>query len=440
MKKVFLVIFSGVLLVALTASAFALTLIPNKYSDVSNEVVDGKYAGTKYFKAINFLSDEGVVNGYPDGTYKPNNSINRAEFLKIVVEAFYAAEFETYSDKTCFTDVKAKEWYTKYVCFAKEQGIVNGYEDGTFKPASTINLVEALKITLKTFGYEYAASDPWYKGLVEKAASKNFIPVDFTSFGQMMNRGQMADLITRIIKTEKGEIGAYLEMLGLSTNQVVTYDSLSKGTNVEGGGETPPVEDNLISKVCSAASLKPGMPVTCDDDKKKLFGCESAENVTYGDFDFVQCNKTGVSAHDVLVFGGGLLANGYNLIGTDENTGVGILADLDDLQDFWGTIKSGEDAREFVKAYMGYSEAFTLKEIKSKFGESIKLSVGEDTIKYSGVSSVDGAYEFSLYYKDIFGCSPFYVHEVTFTVKDKSVTEKDETLIADTGVEALCVD
>jgi len=71
-------------------------------------------------EAINFLKENGIISGYSDGTFKPTNPLNRAELLKILVEGVgYSPDENVY--KNCFSDVK-EDWYAKYVCYAKEQG------------------------------------------------------------------------------------------------------------------------------------------------------------------------------------------------------------------------------------------------------------------------------------------------------------------------------
>ena len=79
--------------------------------------------------AINYLFDANIVDGYVDMTYRPNNSINRAELLKILVES--RVDNVPIGGRNCFNDV-AEDWYAKYVCYAKTEEWINGYGDGNF--------------------------------------------------------------------------------------------------------------------------------------------------------------------------------------------------------------------------------------------------------------------------------------------------------------------
>jgi S-layer family protein len=97
-------------------------------------------------EAINSLLESEVVAGYPDGTFRPDGEINRAELTKMIVAT--QAEPDPNKYKNCFSDV-TDEWFAPYVCYASEQGWVVGYEDEKFKPANNINRAEALKIMLE---------------------------------------------------------------------------------------------------------------------------------------------------------------------------------------------------------------------------------------------------------------------------------------------------
>jgi len=208
MKK--FIVFTVVSFLFLALSAVAAF----KYSDVNS--------ANNYSEDIQLISDLGIVKGYDDGTYKPYQTLNRAELLKIIIEASFEDEFEAFAGQNCFSDVPGSEWYTKYVCFAKDRGIVEGYSNGRFEPDQEINFVEALKITLKGFDYKYDVSDPWYKGIVEVAESHNFIPLSVSYFDQSLNRGQMADLIARILKEDKtGTVATYAVMKNNTDNRLV---------------------------------------------------------------------------------------------------------------------------------------------------------------------------------------------------------------------------
>ncbi len=86
--------------------------------------------------------DKGLVNGYPDGTFKPNKSITRAEFITMVNAAFGFKE-DTAAN---FPDVKSTDWFAGAIATAKTAGYVSGYADGTIRPESMITRQEAAVI------------------------------------------------------------------------------------------------------------------------------------------------------------------------------------------------------------------------------------------------------------------------------------------------------
>lgn len=101
--------------------------------------------------AIEALYNLGILSGYTDGTFKPENTINRAEFLAILSSAV-DADFAGKKLENCFKDVKT-EWFAAFVCYAKEAGWVNGYTDGTFKPGQSVAKAEAVKIIFAATEY-----------------------------------------------------------------------------------------------------------------------------------------------------------------------------------------------------------------------------------------------------------------------------------------------
>lgn len=189
-----------------------------------------------YYDGIALLKDKGIVEGYGDGTYRPKDTINRAEMLKILIEAKYLGEntsfLNSYTDEACFDDVEADKWYTGYICYAKKKSWINGYADGSFHPVDNINFVEAMKIVMNVSDLKlmhdgnFSEDDPWYRNYVESAATYALIPMTIKNFGQLINRGEMADMIARKIQYDDGKLGEYL---GNRAAYVVDYATIYKG-------------------------------------------------------------------------------------------------------------------------------------------------------------------------------------------------------------------
>ena len=113
----------------------------NNFSDVS--------ADKWYNNAVSTLCNMGVIGGYADGTFRPDAPISRAEFAKIAVSFTQNNGSATYN---YFTDVKTTDWFAPYVTAAKDAGLIEGYSDGSFKPESKITRAEACAIVNRTLG------------------------------------------------------------------------------------------------------------------------------------------------------------------------------------------------------------------------------------------------------------------------------------------------
>ena len=113
----------------------------NNFSDVS--------ADKWYNNAVSTLSRMGVIGGYADDTFRPDAPISRAEFAKIAVSFTQNNGSAVYN---YFTDVKTTDWFATYVTAAKDAGLIEGYSDGSFKPESKITRAEACAIVNRTLG------------------------------------------------------------------------------------------------------------------------------------------------------------------------------------------------------------------------------------------------------------------------------------------------
>lgn len=164
---------------------FVTQIFSNDYKELDNQntkVFTDVDLGTKNAEAISYLKSVNIISGYSDGSFKPNNPLNRAELLKILVNSALPAgegdKLDTQKYSNCFPDVHA-EWFAKYVCIAKEKGWVSGYPDGTFKPSNEINKVEAMKMLLEIFQVPLAtpkdnpfsdvSMDAWFSKYIETA-------------------------------------------------------------------------------------------------------------------------------------------------------------------------------------------------------------------------------------------------------------------------------
>jgi len=192
----------GALCILILSSTIFQSVLASSFSDVPYS--------HPYSTSISFLESYGIIEGYEDGTYKPDSKINRAEFLKIALEAT-KVELDN-ATPTGFTDIDESAWYAQYLRKAKSENWVQGYPDGTFKPEQEINKVEALKILGEIQAWdrltapevpESAFKDTyrfvWYSPYVYFAKENNllFEETDYLYPDEKINRGYMAELVYR---------------------------------------------------------------------------------------------------------------------------------------------------------------------------------------------------------------------------------------------------
>lgn len=181
---------------ALLAVASALGPVSPAFAEFSD------IRASSHSEAILSLQADGVVEGYANGTFQPNATINRAEFLKIVLEAAYAdADIAAGQSSASFPDVPQGAWFAKYVNFGVSNDIIDGYPDGTFKPDEDVNFVEAGKIMTLAFKLSpQDTSGEWYEPYARALEASKAIPAEVSSLETKLTRGQMAEMLWRVIE------------------------------------------------------------------------------------------------------------------------------------------------------------------------------------------------------------------------------------------------
>lgn len=156
------------------------------------------------------LVADGVVEGYSDETFRPDSPINRAEFTKIVLGALGYTIPDSISESS-FSDAPIDTWYAPYTQTAYDEEIVEGYSDGTFGAANYINRAEAVKILLNAAGVDATESlvefpdvdqNAWYAPYVATAYSMGIISgYENGNFGPAdnMTRAQVCKVIVELL-------------------------------------------------------------------------------------------------------------------------------------------------------------------------------------------------------------------------------------------------
>ena len=147
MKKVLSIVLSIAMVVCLAPTmAFAATTSASSsaaYSDIEGTACEG---------AVNVLSALKVVDGFTDGTYKPEQTVTRAQMAKLIVTALGVADYAT-AKTSKYTDMGAATWAIPYVEYASNLNIVNGVGHGKFNPNGLVTYEQAATMIVRALGY-----------------------------------------------------------------------------------------------------------------------------------------------------------------------------------------------------------------------------------------------------------------------------------------------
>ena len=168
------------------------------YYDVTSE--------TAYNEAIIVLSEKGIIQGYDDGTFRPGNTVTRAEAAAILTRGFYSDNIIK-DERTTFSDVNEYHWASGYIMLMVRKGIVNGFTDGTFRPNDEVTYGQLVKMLVCLLGYgdEAEAYGGYGVGGYMLAAQELLLTEGiYASFNDPLTRGQVAQLVYNGIKYVNG--------------------------------------------------------------------------------------------------------------------------------------------------------------------------------------------------------------------------------------------
>ncbi len=156
------------------------------------------------FPAVQYLVEHNVIRGYEDNTFLPDRILTRAEALKISLLA--SGNNPTSSPDAGLTDVPADSWFKPYIDAAVQQGIIKGYEDHTFRPNQNISRAEGVKILFSSFAiklpttahptYSDIKADNWFYPYASLLQDKGLWAPDTVLFepNQGLTRSEIAGI------------------------------------------------------------------------------------------------------------------------------------------------------------------------------------------------------------------------------------------------------
>jgi len=204
---------------------------------------------TEYERAALVLSALDIMSGYSDKTFRPDESLTRAEFATATVRVMGISSAVKKSGDVEFPDVGVKHWAYGVISMACSLGYFEGFGDGTFGPDNPVTLEQAVKVmvSMLRYGFISESSGSYPSGYLAVARQKNLLRGIGASTGRPISRGDAALLIYNSLEaemlTQRGSAiyteGATIlsENLGVKTVKgIITANSL---TELKGGTRAP---------------------------------------------------------------------------------------------------------------------------------------------------------------------------------------------------------
>ena len=273
MKKVL----SLVLVIAMVLSSFSFAFAAN-FEDVEGD----------YEEAINALVALGVVRGYEDGTFRPENILTRAELAVLLVESLGYGGLVAGSTSN-FSDTQ-NHWSNGYVGIAAGTGLVLGYPDGTFKPDQPLTYDEAITMILRAVGYaDSALKGNWPTNFKVKAIDLDLLD-DVNMATAAADRGGVAQILFNALELEIMELGEEDVLKGsgrLFIDNIATPDTIT----VEPKHINPDHKDYAGDVVDLAPYMYQNLDVYFNDDDVVVYIKDSNSIVIEGTVDDVNTEE-----------------------------------------------------------------------------------------------------------------------------------------------------
>ncbi|MFC1600309.1 S-layer homology domain-containing protein [Patescibacteria group bacterium] len=230
------------------------------------------------YHAINYLERTGIIEGYSDGTFRPEQNVVRAEAVKIIMAPLYES-FDTVSENP-FPDVTPEQWFAAFVKKAKDENVISGDgETGNFEGARNVNLAEFLKILTLAYkvdlnGYQNPSEilfddvqdlNQWFVPYLYYAASTNLVHAEDDNNiypGKDLTRADVAEITFRlIINVQGGDVQLYLSMSEAEMIKVLQYLDNNDIDNAE------VAVAKAVQYSSNAVSLSPDVVIVLAADK-----------------------------------------------------------------------------------------------------------------------------------------------------------------------------
>jgi hypothetical protein len=150
----------------------------------------------EYAEAVEYLNDIGIMQGDTNGNFNPNSTVTRAQMAAIICRMLDETENLT-TDDSRFTDVPTSHWANGYIVKAASLGIISGYQDGSFKPNDPVTYEQAVKMVVSAAGFsaEAAENGGYPDGFLAVADNNGFLTSISSEKGTPFTRSNVAILL-----------------------------------------------------------------------------------------------------------------------------------------------------------------------------------------------------------------------------------------------------
>lgn len=282
----------------------------NPFPDTDMASLQGRAAAELYRRA--------VIGGFPDGEFKGDRPVNRAEAAKFLLLSRYGSVDDA-ANSGRFSDVLDGQWYVRFVVTAATKGIIDGYQDGSFRPAATVNTVEFLKMLSLTFNlqkdlpYPYGDVDveDWFAPYVGVAQTYRLFPdrTDLLQPDRLLTRKDVAIAIYQFLQNRNSDAHSSsltsLPSISSSSRSSSFHSSIS-------GSAVPSYSSSLPS---SASSVSDGFTVNENlpavdagsDHIRGTIGKADVGIVIYSDYECPFCVSMNDKAKELMTMYGDTL-------------------------------------------------------------------------------------------------------------------------------------
>lgn len=194
-----------------------------KYKDVDNTA--------NYTEAVSILSNLNIIKGYEDGTFRPDNTITRAEAATVLVRTLGMEEVaQGNAGATAFTDVPSDHWASGYINTAYNQGIIDGMGNGIFAPEENVKFEQMVKMLVAALGYtpKATANGGYPTGYLSVASQEGITKGATGTTGKDATRSTVAKLVYNSLEVKLMDVKEFTTGTAGSTYGVSEDTILSK--------------------------------------------------------------------------------------------------------------------------------------------------------------------------------------------------------------------